>query len=150
MFLSEPDSPSQWENYANEKSGIAIGFAREPLTKVCNELGISLFPISYDRQQHEATIRDFLGQARDIELNRGKRPAIFEIYRYLESLAMTMKCAKWSDEHEWRIRIILPGESRFAKFSDDKGRCYFELPIVAPLTLRELSSGNAVSMESTT
>jgi hypothetical protein len=143
-FSTEPNSSSQWKKYANEGSGMAIGFAGHPLAKELFKLGtplIPLLPISYDREQHEDTIRDFLSQTRTIEIKRGKRPEMAKIYRYLESLAMTMKHLDWSDEHEWRVLIIQIGESRFEKFLDEKGRCFFELPVVSPLTLREIVIG---------
>jgi hypothetical protein len=141
---SESDSPSQWKKYANEGSGMAIGFAGHPLAKELFKLGtplIPLLPISYDRQQHEETIRDFLSKTRTIEIKRGKRPEMAKIYRYLESLAMTMKHLDWSEEHEWRILIIQIGESRFEKFLDKKERCFFALPIVSSLTVREIVIG---------
>ena len=55
---SEADSPSQWERYGDGGKGVAIGFDREALQKLCiQQLRVSLFPVSYDRSHHEATIR---------------------------------------------------------------------------------------------
>src|SRR5258708_5264402 len=108
---SEGDLPSQWEKYAAKGEGVAIGFDRQELTKVCNQQGISLFPISYDRRCHERTIRALLERATAIEIERGLQPPDRDEFRkdvnvYLASLAMTMKNSDWRHEHNPQIPLF--------------------------------------------
>jgi hypothetical protein len=153
--LSNAELHSQWERYANQGTGCAIGFDQSALKDWCLRHGISLFPMSYDRSRQEEMIRRFHRNVDRIftpgllkwdSLAAGKTLPE-KATTYLFSLAMTVKTERWREEGEWRILIMQPRNETlkrkhaFTPLKRDDGVCYFALPICSPTLVTEVVIG---------
>jgi hypothetical protein len=98
-------------------------------------------------------IRAFLKPATSIATHRDLRPPVLKEYRshvfkYLLSLAMSIKDPAWRDEQEWRLLVVQPhDQSGFTRLSRPDGVCYFELPICSAHTVREVVLGPRCDLE---
>jgi hypothetical protein len=137
-FSSTSELPSQWYGYASAGTGCAIGIDQKSLRTWCNERGVSLVPMIYNRSRQEEMLTDFFEAERSIRISRkptaesGAREVFrWTAIKYLASLALTLKDEGWQSERETRILIIRPTNSTdFVRKVRKDGVGYFELPIV--------------------
>ncbi len=96
-----------------------VGFDLNQPNEWCFPRGISLIPMSYDRDRHRQMIKEFceaeaeIEKCSDILQSCPARKAVREkAITYMSSLAISVKGQKWQSEQEWRILVIQPESSQ--------------------------------------
>jgi hypothetical protein len=162
--FSNAELPSQWERYANQGTGCAIGFDQSALEEWCLQQGVSLFPMSYDRSRQEEMISRFHKSVdriftpgllkREWNSLAARKTLPDKATTYLFSLAMTVKKEHWQEEREWRILIMQPrngalrGKRALMPLKRDDGVCHFALPICTPTLVTEVVIGPRCGIDS--
>lgn len=149
-FLSQsPTSRSQWDEYAEQGTGCAIGLRLSKIRKLCGRgpkgkhLGIEQFPIIYDRTTQTEIIQRLLDEAVDIE-NRWVPNGRLEDFRRavkhaLVSFVGVMKGETYRKEQEWRIQA--DHDSKLEVVNPDGDVCRRALPICSPDYIDEIVVG---------
>jgi hypothetical protein len=109
---SEPDLLSQWRAYAQNGSGIAIGFNRKslpgsnhlPVLTLGKDDSLTLHQVVYDEKAQELLIDSILKPAFEgKEIDDKAHHAMSMAATYLSALSSTFKNAAFHEEKEWRI-----------------------------------------------
>lgn len=139
---SEWSTERQWTDFADGGTGWAIGFALEPMNKICIKLNIQHFPINYDVPLQLSLCRDYLATAENLpweELSDlGRREWYDKMLLGLGTLAFASKSADYSSERE--LRLCITCDDAFKKVPN-LSYCARELPLCTSQTLREVVLG---------
>lgn len=152
---SDPDVLSQWRGYANDGTGIALGFHAEKLTpnrhrpmhNIMKGASLTLNPVIYSKEIQEETIAKFFSSDLVAPINTGEsNPSCLHIgISQLAGYAVTYKNPAFHQEQEWRLihTPMLMGREGGGHATDIMGsdlelkqrvvngeiRSYFEFPL---------------------
>jgi len=134
------DLLSQWRGYADDASGVSIGFGRpylESLTKNSNNLDFGLHEVKYKKPEHEAEIEDTYRELRnlidagafkrtgttlldarsplqmvadDAAINKANAELLIKLFALAPKL-YKLKAWAFSEEKEWRLVSVLEGNT---------------------------------------
>ncbi|WP_347888306.1 DUF2971 domain-containing protein [Nitrosomonas europaea] len=111
---SEPDILSQWRAYANDGTGVAIGFSSSlfprqehfPSTNAVAALNTGLWPVIYEYSKQQAAIRSLFDEARvspEICVVEGGKPEYQLLGALLAGLSPLLKNPAFREEKELRL-----------------------------------------------
>lgn len=123
-FSANPDNLLLWKSYADDASGVALGFRTEALRSAHTDLPgstVDLHPMSYDQKEVVLTSQSHaVDLVAKIYADRKDRrhPERFEhwtwmnYYALLSGVAATYKTPGWQQEEEWRLvaRVGAPAQ----------------------------------------
>ncbi len=134
------DLLSQWRGYADDASGVSIGFGKpylETLTKNVDSLELSLHEVRYKKAEHEAEIEDTYRELRnlidagafnrtgttlldtrsplqvvadDAAINKANATLLIKLFTLAPKL-YKLKAWAFSEEKEWRLVSVLAGNA---------------------------------------
>jgi hypothetical protein len=138
---SELSVASQWERYASQGSGCAIGFEITALHRVCRTKEIFHFPIIYDPGVQREAFRHFLFKSEKCPFQglsfAGRRACHDHVLMSLATLAHRSKHQQFSTENEWRLWVNC--DDKFERA--DREICTRKLPICTSETICEVVMG---------
>lgn len=113
-FSEDGDLLSQWRAYADNGTGVSIGFSKEYLEKTNNdEWGLKFKKINYNLIQHEEYAKK---QVEIIltSLEDGKNfyAAMGDVFQNRIAENSFMKNSAFAEEKEWRLSIAMSPEAR--------------------------------------
>jgi len=139
---SEWNTERQWADFAGGGTGWAIGFALEPMNKICIRLNIQHFPINYDVPLQLSLFKGYLTAAENLaweELSDlGRREWYDKMLLGLGTLAFASKSPNYSSERE--LRLCITCDDAFKKVPA-LSYCARELPLCTSQTIREVILG---------
>lgn len=111
---SEPDILSQWRAYANDGTGVAIGFSSSsfpqqkhfPSTNAAAASNTGLWPVIYEPSEQQAAIRSLFDGARassDICVAEDRKPEYQLLGALLAGLSPLLKNPAFREEKELRL-----------------------------------------------
>lgn len=102
-FSSSVDSLSQWRGYAQDGTGLAIGFSKTRLQKLTNTYGLNLKRVVYNPTNQ----REFIEKIIDDNFEKLKSKPIFsvaiELNQNYNREFIFFKNPSFSEEKEWRM-----------------------------------------------
>ena len=126
-FSERGDSLSQWRGYADDGSGVCIGFRadklREKLVDIHEADGpghtFQFQPIRYTQQEQKDMIRPYIRsifQVLNALLKQNAQPTgeIIKLFRAINGESAFCKNPAFSEEHEWRLAVNFPLPTRNA------------------------------------
>lgn len=134
-FSEEKDLLSQWRGYANAGTGVAIGFSKDILSRVNEEMyGLTFNKICYDEEQQIKFAREQVQTIIDTMRYKNLFAALAEVYENEIEKLGCMKSPGFCEEKEWRLCKAVTPELRIdrtAKYGD------FELSKIRECCVRE-------------
>lgn len=112
-FSEEKDLLSQWRGYANNGSGVAIGFSKNILDLVNKEpYGLTFKPICYQEEQQNIVAMEQVKTIINTMQIKNTFAAFSEVYENEIANIGCMKAPEFSEEKEWRLCIAVSPEIR--------------------------------------
>lgn len=121
-FSEEKDLLSQWRGYANNGTGVAIGFSKDVLEPLNTErYGLTFKPVCYEEKAQEEFVRKQVQTIINTMHIKNAYAAFAEVYENEIANIGCIKAPGFSEEKEWRLCIAMTPEARVnceAKFLD--------------------------------
>ncbi|MDE6025584.1 MAG: DUF2971 domain-containing protein [Lachnospiraceae bacterium] len=112
-FSEQKDLLSQWRGYANNGTGIAIGFSKEILDSVNKETyGLTFKPICYKEEQQKIFVMEQVKTIINTMQIKNAFAAFAEVYENEIANLGCMKASGFSEEKEWRLCKAMSPELR--------------------------------------
>lgn len=115
-FSEEKDLLSQWRGYADDGTGVYIGFSKDILNTVNNvEYGLTFKKICYDEKEQEKIVRDYVKVILQTMDQKNWFASFAEIYENRIEEIGCMKSPGFAEEKEWRLCKAMTPELRIDK-----------------------------------
>jgi len=121
-FSEEEDLLSQWRAYANNGSGVAIGFSKKDLLNLnADKYGFTFKKICYDITEQDKYIDRMVETIIETTKHKNIFAAFGEVFQNKIAEYGCMKSPAFAEEREWRLCISFSPECRInneANFQD--------------------------------
>lgn len=112
-FSEERDLLSQWRGYANNGTGVAIGFSKDILDSVNTELyGLTFKPVCYEEEKQKKFVEEQVRTIINTMRIKNIYGAFGEVYENQIANIGCIKAPGFSEEKEWRLCIAMSPEAR--------------------------------------